>query len=184
MGIAEILFMSVGLGMDAFAVSICKGLSMIKVKWKNAIVIALYFGIFQAMMPFIGYIIGTNFSEAVSSIDHWIAFILLSVIGINMIIETFKKEDSKEDSSISFSNMIILAIATSIDALAVGFTFAFLKVNIYEPIISIGIINFILSAMGVKIGNMFGEKYKGKSQILGGIILIVIGLKILIEHLI
>ena len=184
MGIAEILFMSVGLGMDAFAVSICKGLSMIKMKWKNAIVIALYFGIFQAMMPFIGYIIGTNFSEAVSSIDHWIAFILLSVIGINMIIETFKKEDSKEDSSISFSNMIILAIATSIDALAVGFTFAFLKVNIYEPIISIGIITFILSAMGVKIGNMFGEKYKGKSQILGGIILIVIGLKILIEHLI
>lgn len=183
MGIAEILFMSVGLGMDAFAVSICKGLSMLKMKWKNAVIIALYFGIFQAMMPFIGYLIGTNFSNAVSSIDHWIAFILLSAIGANMIMEALKKEDKEDNGSINFSNMIILAIATSIDALAVGFTFAFLKVSICKPIISIGIITFILSAIGVKIGNAFGEKYKGKSQILGGIILIIIAIRILLEHL-
>ena len=181
MGIAEILFMSVGLGMDAFAVSICKGLSMIKMKWKNAIVIALYFGIFQAMMPFIGYIIGTNFSEAVSSIDHWIAFILLSVIGINMIIETFKKEDSKEDSSISFSNMIILAIATSIDALAVGFTFAFLKVSILPAVVFIGVTTFVFSAAGVKIGSIFGANYHAKAELLGGVVLIIIALKILLE---
>ena len=181
MGIAEILFMSVGLGMDAFAVSICKGLSMLKMKWKNAVIIALYFGIFQAMMPFIGYLIGTNFSNAVSSIDHWIAFILLSAIGANMIMEALKKEDKEDNGSINFSNMIILAIATSIDALAVGFTFAFLKVSICKPIISIG--TFILSAIGVKIGNAFGEKYKGKSQILGGIILIIIAIRILLEHL-
>lgn len=182
MGIAEVFFMSIGLGMDAFAVSVCKGLSMLKMKWKNAIIIALYFGIFQALMPFIGYIMGKNLSGVIINIDHFIAFILLIAIGINMIIESFKTGE-KEDDDISFKKMIVLAIATSIDALAVGFTLACLRVEIYTPIISIGIITFILSLIGVKIGNMFGEKYKGKSEILGGGILILIAFKILLEHI-
>lgn len=182
MGIAEVLLMSVGLGMDAFAVSICKGLSMLKMKWKNAIIVGLYFGIFQALMPFIGYTIGRKFSNAIINIDHIIAFILLLVIGINMVIESFK-DSEREDDDISFKTMIVLAIATSIDALAVGFTLACLRTNIFIPIIYIGIITFILSIIGVKIGNLFGEKYKGKSQILGGIILILIAFKILLEHI-
>lgn len=183
MGIAEIFFMSVGLGMDAFAVSICKGLSMLRMKWKKAVIIALYFGIFQALMPFIGYTIGKNFSKAIISIDHFIAFILLLIIGINMIIESSKTSE-KEDDDISFKKMIVLAIATSIDALAVGFTLACLRVEIFTPIISIGVITFILSIVGVKIGNLFGEKYKGKSEILGGVILIIIAFKILLEHIV
>lgn len=182
MGIAEIFFMSIGLGMDAFAVSICKGLSMLKMKWKNAIIIALYFGIFQALMPFIGYTMGKNLSGAIINIDHFIAFILLLAIGINMIIESFKISE-KEDDDVSFKKMIVLAIATSIDALAVGFTLACLRADIYTPIISIGIITFILSLVGVKIGNLFGEKYKGKSEVLGGGILILIAFKILLEHI-
>lgn len=183
MGIAEIFFMSIGLGMDAFAVSICKGLAMLKMKWKKAVIIALYFGVFQALMPFIGYTVGKNFSKGVIHIDHFIAFALLMVIGVNMIIEAFKPGE-KESDDISFKTMIVLAIATSIDALAVGFTLACLRVKIIIPIISIGIITFMLSLLGVKIGNLFGEKYKGKSEILGGIILILIAFKILLEHII
>lgn len=183
MGVAEIFFMSIGLGMDAFAVSICKGLSMLKMKWKRAIIIALYFGIFQALMPFIGYTIGKKFSTVIISIDHFIAFILLIVIGINMIMDAFKPGE-KESDDISFKTMIVLAVATSIDALAVGFTLACLRTQIIMPIISIGIITFILSLLGVKIGNLFGEKYKGKSEMLGGIILIIIAIKTLLEHII
>lgn len=179
MGFTEILFMSVGLGMDAFAVAICKGLSMIKMKWKNAIVIALYFGIFQALMPIIGYLIGNKLSNAFTKVDNYIAFFLIVSIGINMLIEAFKKE--KENDNIDFKTMIVLAIATSIDALAVGVTFAFLKVNIIKPIISIGLITFFLSLFGVKIGNIFGEKYRKYAQIAGGVILIVIAIKILID---
>ena len=182
MGVSEILFLSVGLGMDAFAVAICKGLSMIKMKWKNAIVIALYFGIFQALMPVIGYFLGSKLSNAITKVDNYIAFFFIAAIGINMLVEAFKKEKEEVDDSIDFKTMIILAIATSIDALAVGVTFAFLKISIIEPIISIGIITFILSLLGVKIGNIFGEKYKKHSQIAGGVILILIAIKILLER--
>ena len=181
MGVTEIFFISIGLGMDAFAVSVCKGLSMLKMKWKSALIIAIYFGIFQALMPLIGYIFARNFSSAIINLNHWIAFILLVVIGVNMIIQSFKKEE-KETDDISFKTMIVLAIATSIDALAVGVSLAFLNVNIYTPVLSIGIITLILSLIGVKIGNVFGEKYKQKAEILGGIILILIGIKILIGN--
>ena len=181
MGIAEIFFISIGLGMDAFAVSVCKGLSMLKMKWKKALIIAVYFGIFQALMPVIGFLFAKNFSNEIININYWIAFILLLIIGINMIIESFKKEE-KEDDDISFKTMIILGLATSIDALAVGVSLAFLSVKIYIPAFSIGIITLILSLIGVKIGNSFGTKYKRKSEILGGIILIIIALKIIFEH--
>ena len=182
MGLAEILFMSVGLGMDAFAVAICKGLSMIKMKWKNALVIGLYFGIFQALMPWIGFMLGKNFSSEISKIDNYIAFFLIASIGVNMLIETLKNKDEEEiNDDIHPRTMIVLAIATSLDALAVGVTFAFLKVSILKPIISIGLITFFLSLIGVKIGNIFGEKYKKHSQIAGGVILILIAIKILIQ---
>ena len=181
MGLAEILLMSVGLGMDAFAVAICKGLSMIKMKWKNGIVIAFYFGIFQALMPFIGYILGSTLSDTITKIDNYIAFFLISAIGINMLIEAFKNEEEDINDDIGVRTMLILAIATSLDALAVGVTFAFLKISIVKPIIYIGIITFILSLFGVKIGNIFGKKYKKHSQIAGGVILILIAIKILFE---
>ena len=182
MGLAEILFMSVGLGMDAFAVAICKGLSMIKMKWKNAVVIGLYFGIFQALMPWIGFMLGKNFSSEISKIDNYIAFFLIASIGVNMLIEALKNKDEEEiNDDIHPRTMIVLAIATSLDALAVGVTLAFLKVNIVKPIISIGLITFFLSLIGVKIGNIFGEKYKKHSQIAGGVILILIAIKILIQ---
>ena len=183
MGVSEILFLSVGLGMDAFAVAICKGLSMIKMKWKNAIVIALYFGIFQALMPVIGYFLGSKLSNAITKVDNYIAFFLIASIGVNMLIEAFKKEDKEEfNDDISIKTMIVLAIATSLDALAVGVTFAFLKISIIEPIISIGVITFLLSLLGVKIGNVFGEKHKKHAQIAGGVILILIAIKILFEN--
>lgn len=181
MGIAEIFFISIGLGMDAFAVSVCKGLSMLKMKWKKALIVAIYFGIFQALMPVIGFIFAKNFSNEIININYWIAFILLLIIGINMIIESLKKEE-KGDDDISFKTMIVLAVATSIDALAVGVSLAFLNVNIYVPAFSIGCITLILSLIGVKIGNSFGTKYKRKSEILGGVILILIALKIILEH--
>jgi putative Mn2+ efflux pump MntP len=183
MGIIEIIAISIGLAMDAFAVSICKGLSMKKMNYKNAVIIGLYFGTFQALMPVIGYFLGKGFEHIITEIDHWIAFILLAVIGINMIREIFKKDDDERNDKIDFKTMIILAIATSIDALAVGITFAFLKVDLILSISLIGLITFILSLIGVKIGNVFGDKYEKKAQIFGGIILILLGLKILLEHL-
>ncbi len=183
MGIIEIILIGIGLAMDAFAVSICKGLSMKKMEWKKAIIIGLYFGIFQGLMPLIGYVFGIGFENKIKSVDHWIAFILLCFIGINMIKESFKKNDKDADDKIDFKTMIILAIATSIDALTVGVTFAFLDVNILLSVIIISIITFFLSIIGVKIGNVFGDKYESKAEFTGGIILILIGLKILIEHL-
>lgn len=183
MGIFEITLIGLGLAMDAFAVSICKGLSMKKMNWKNAMIIAIYFGIFQAIMPIIGYFLGTTFSELVKSIDHWIAFILLTIIGGNMIKDSKDDENEKRNDKIDFNTMIVLAIATSIDALAVGVTFAFFKTNIILAVSLIGIITFILSVIGVKIGNRFGDKFQNKAELLGGIILIIIGLKILLEHL-
>ena len=161
MGLIELFLIAVGLSMDAFAVSVCKGLAMPKCTFKRAAIVGLWFGGFQALMPAIGYILGAQFQEAIASIDHWIAFVLLALIGGNMI----------------------LAVATSIDALAIGITFAFLKVNIIPAVCFIGIVTFIISFAGVKIGNIFGARYKNKAEIVGGVILILLGLKILLEHL-
>lgn len=183
MSLTELFIIAVGLSMDAFAVSICKGLSVQKFKPKQSIIAGLYFGGFQAGMPLLGYFLGKGFQTFIESVDHWIAFVLLAAIGINMIIESRKAEDSM-DSSFAFKAMLPLAIATSIDALAVGVTFAFLQVNIVPAVAFIGIITFVLSAIGIKIGNVFGEKYKSRAEIFGGVVLIVMGMKILIEHLI
>ncbi|MBQ8681288.1 MAG: manganese efflux pump [Bacilli bacterium] len=183
MGFVEILLTSLGLAMDAFAVAVCKGLSMEKLDKKKEIIIGLYFGLFQGLMPLIGYLLGTTFQNLITSIDHWIAFVLLGFIGVNMLKEGLSKECKKSNDKVDFKTMLPLAIATSIDALAVGITFAFLKVNIVFAILSIGIITFVMSYIGVKIGNKFGNKYEKKAQLLGGTILILIGLKILLEHL-
>ncbi len=183
MGFIEIVFIGVGLAMDAFAVAICKGLSMKKCDFKKAGIIAGYFGTFQAIMPFIGYFLGIAFSDLVVNIDHWVSFVLLCFIGGNMISEAMSNEEENKNDDVDFKTMIILALATSIDALAVGITFAFLKVNILVSIIIIGIITFIISFIGVFIGNKFGNKYESKAEFIGGAILIFIGLKILLEHL-
>jgi len=183
MGILEIVLISLGLAMDAFAVAVCKGLAMKKTDWKKAIIIALYFGIFQAIMPTIGYLLGSAFESYITSIDHWIAFILLTLIGGNMIKEAFSQKEEKENDKVDFKSMLVLAIATSIDALAIGVTLAFFDVNLLLAVSMIGIITFGLSILGVKIGNKFGDKFQNKAEIAGGIILIFIGLKILLEHL-
>ena len=184
MGIVEIIFIAIGLAMDAFAVSVCKGLSMKKMSWKKAIIIAFYFGIFQALMPIIGYALGIGFEESIKFIDHWIAFGLLAFIGGNMIKEALSKdEDDNQNDDVNFKTMVVLAVATSIDALAVGVTFAFLNVNLIFAISIIGVLTFIISLLGVKIGNVFGDKFEKKAELAGGIILILIGLKILLEHL-
>ena len=183
MELISVLLIGVGLAMDAFAVAVCKGLSMKKLEWKKAIIIALYFGIFQAGMPVIGYLLGTAFESFVTRVDHWIAFVLLGIIGINMIKEAFGCDCEDANDKVDFKTMIVLAIATSIDALAIGITFAFLKTNITLAAFVIGIITFVLSLLGVKIGNKFGNKYQKNAEIFGGIVLILIGLKILMEHL-
>lgn len=183
MSLIELFILAVGLSMDAFAVSICKGLSMQKVTIKKYLTIGLYFGIFQAGMPILGYALGVQFKDYITSIDHWIAFILLGVIGINMIREAMNKEEDTCNDSLDTKTMLLLAIATSIDALAVGITFAFLSVDIVPAVSFIGITTFILSMIGVKIGHIFGEKFKAKAELAGGLILILMGLKILLEHL-
>jgi len=183
MGLIEVVCISIGLAMDAFAVSICKGLSMKKLDWKKAVIIALYFGLFQAIMPVIGYFLGASFEDFVTSIDHWIAFGLLVIIGIEMIKNSFDDEIEKRNDKVDFKTMIVLAIATSIDALAIGITFAFLDVDIIRAITFIGVITFAMSIIGVKIGNKFGDKFQNKAELFGGIVLILIGLKILLEHL-
>ena len=185
MGAIEILLISIGLAMDAFAVSVCKGLAMKKMNWKKAAIIGLYFGIFQAVMPVIGYFLGTTFERFITNVDHWIAFILLSIIGGKMLIDGIKAEDDEEtgEFKLDLKELFLLAIATSIDALAVGITFAFLNYPIVECMSIIGCTTFIISFIGVYIGKIFGSKYEHKAEIAGGIILIVIGLKILLEHL-
>lgn len=184
MGIFELIFIALGLSMDAFAVSVCKGLSTQWLKPKQYLIIGAWFGGFQALMPAIGYLLGSAFERYITKYDHWIAFVLLIIIGGNMIKEGFSKEESNSNSSFSFSTMLILAIATSIDALAVGITFALLpNVNIISAVSLIGCITFVMSAIGLKVGNIFGLKYKSKAEIAGGIILILIGTKILLEHL-
>ena len=224
MGLLELFILAVGLSMDAFAVSICKGLALPKINLKSAGIVGLWFGAFQALMPLIGYLLGVNFRSYIVSIDHWIAFVLLALIGANMIKEALSDDDeeeeleirnlkrgpeegtigvysldscsisptgqvalSREDNGIKeilgFKTMFLLAVATSIDALAMGVTFAFLNVNIIPAISFIGVVTFTCSAIGVKIGNIFGLKYKSKAEIAGGVILILLGCKILIEHL-
>lgn len=184
MGLAELFILAIGLSMDAFAVSICKGLATEKLKIKHTIIAGLWFGGFQALMPLIGYFLGTTFEKYVTAIDHWIAFVLLGAIGGNMIKEAFSGEENEADGSFGIKTMLVMAIATSIDALAIGITFALLPdVNIIAAVSFIGIITFILSAIGVKLGNVFGAKYKSKAELTGGIILVILGIKILIEHL-
>lgn len=182
MSIFELLLLSVGLAMDAFAVSICKGLSVKQLKPHHLLTAGLYFGGFQALMPLIGWLLGSSFEGLIKNVDHWIAFGLLVFIGANMVRESFGKAEELNDS-ISPKVMLPLAVATSIDALAVGVTFAFLNVNIWLAIALIGAITFVISAVGVKIGNVFGAKYKSKAELAGGIILIALAIKILVEHL-
>ncbi len=183
MGIIEIFLISIGLAMDAFSVSVCKGLSMNKLDAKKAIIIAIYFGVFQGIMPLIGYFLGTAFESLISEIDHWIAFSLLVFIGANMVGEAFASDSKTSNENVDFKTMFILALATSIDALTIGVTFAFLDVNILLAATIIGVVTFLLSLMGVKIGNRFGSKYEAKAEILGGIILVFMGIKILVEHM-
>ena len=177
----ELLLIAVGLSMDAFAVSICKGLSLKRLKVRHAALVGLYFGGFQALMPMIGWALGYRFERVIASVDHWVAFFLLAVIGVGMIRESRESEELNDD--LSFRTMVILAVATSIDALAVGITFAFLRVRILPAAGLIGVTTFLLSGLGVYIGHVFGLKYKAKAELAGGIILILIGLKILLEHL-
>lgn len=183
MGVIELLVLALGLSMDAFAVSICKGLSVPKLQAKHCLICGVYFGGFQALMPLIGWALGIRFQSMITNIDHWIAFVLLAVIGANMIKESFSKEEECPDASFGFKTMLTLAVATSIDALAVGVTFAFLDVSIVPAVLLIGVTTFVCSAMGVKIGNVFGNRFQSKAEFLGGLVLIAIGLKILIEHL-
>lgn len=184
----EIFLIGVGLAMDAFAVSVCKGLAMQKVRKKDVFIIGIFFGGFQALMPFIGWLLGTRFEQYIVEFDHWLAFILLSLIGGKMIYEVIKGDDGefgdeKRDMPLDLKELLVMAVATSIDALAVGITFAFLSYPLVQSVAIIGITTFFLSVAGVFIGNIFGTKFKKKAELAGGVILILIGLKILLEHL-
>ncbi len=185
MGIIELLLLAVGLSMDAFAVSVCKGLAVQKLKIKHMVTAGLWFGGFQALMPAIGYFLGRSFEKYIVSIDHWIAFVLLGIIGANMIKEALSDEAEDTDSSFGIKTMFLMAVATSIDALAVGVTFAFFLDLGYLifAVLSIGITTFIFSAAGVKIGSVFGARYKSKAEFAGGTILILLGIKLLLEGL-
>lgn len=187
MTLIEQLGMAIALAMDAFAVAICKGLTVKKIKPRHLVITGLYFGGFQALMPLIGYFLGVNFRQYIETVDHWIAFALLGIIGANMVREAFSKDEEQHTDDFSFKSMLPLAVATSIDALAVGVTLAFLKdiskSSVYLTIAFIGIITFVLSAVGVLLGKTVGCKFKSKAELLGGVILILMGLKILLEHL-
>ncbi len=183
MGLLELFILAVGLSMDAFAVSVCKGLSVKKMETKHALICGAYFGGFQALMPTLGYLLGSQFESMITQIDHWIAFVLLGIIGFNMIRESRSEEEEEISASFDVKTMLAMAVATSIDALAVGVTFAFLHVNIVWAVTFIGCTTFVLSAVGVKVGNVFGMKYKAKAELAGGVILVLMGVKILLEHL-
>lgn len=183
MGLVELFILTVGLSMDAFAVSICKGLSLGRIKLKHACSAGLWFGGFQALMPLLGYCLGSVFSEIITKYDHWVAFVLLAIIGGNMIKEALDSADECTDPSMNVKTMLLLSVATSIDALAVGVTFAFLNVSILPAVSFIGIVTFVCSAIGIKIGSIFGTRYKSKAEFFGGAVLILIGLKILLEGL-
>lgn len=178
-----LLVLAIGLSMDAFAVAVCKGLAMKKMSWKDGIIVGLWFGGFQALMPVIGYFLGIQFADKIKAVDHWVAFVLLAVIGGNMVREAFSKEEEQASASLDAKTMFVMAVATSIDALAVGITFAFLDQNMPVAATLIGVTTFGLSVLGVKLGNLFGVKYKAKAELVGGIILILLGAKILMEHL-
>jgi putative Mn2+ efflux pump MntP len=184
MGLLEVIIIAVGLSMDAFAVSVTLGLCVGRSGWREMLIPAIYFGFFQALMPLLGYLAGVNFAQCIQGLDHWIAFGLLSLIGGKMVWEGFSHEVQKcETHPFRFLKMLLLAVATSIDALAVGVTFSFFEINIYSAITLIGLTTFFISMGGVKMGALFGTKYKSKAEFLGGAVLILIGIKILIEHL-
>lgn len=183
----EIIAIAVGLSMDAFAVSICKGLTMPKMKYSRALIVGLFFGGAQALMPLIGWLLGRSFESYITSVDHWIAFALLAFLGGKMIFEALKKDDEEEKCAcaekLDFKELTVMAIATSIDALAIGITFAFLKVDISVAVSLIGVITFVICFIGVIIGHLFGAKFKSKAEIFGGAVLVLLGIKILLEHL-
>lgn len=185
MSIAELVLLAIGLSMDAFAVSVTIGLTMKKVTIKKCLIVGLYFGVFQAAMPLAGYFLGTTFAGFITAFDHWIALVLLAIIGGKMIWEALQKDEdeegSGEEASLGWAKMLPLAVATSIDALAIGVTFAFFEMNVIFAVLSIGIITLTLSMIAVKIGNVFGTKYKAKAELVGGIILVLIGLKIFLN---
>lgn len=189
MGLLELLLVGIGLSMDAFAVSICQGLCMPKLNWRHVAVIALFFGGFQALMPLAGWFLGSRFAGYIQNFDHWVAFVLLVIIGGNMLREAFGPEDDEDeaacavDAKLDLKQLFLMAVATSIDALAVGVTFAFLEVKIVPAISIIGTTTFCLSLVGVAVGNFFGTRYKKRAEAAGGIILILLGIKILLEHL-
>ena len=183
MSLIELFLIAVGLSMDAFAVSICKGLSVHKAEPRHSLIVGAYFGGFQALMPAIGYVLGRQFESLITSVDHWIAFVLLGIIGGNMIREALKGDAEEMDDSFTFRTMLPLAIATSIDALAMGVTFAFLQVQIVPAVLFIGVTTFVLSAIGLRVGNVFGAKYKSRAELFGGVVLVLMGIKILLEHL-
>ena len=184
MDIISLLLLAVGLSMDAFAVSVCKGLALKKVSLRHMCIVGAWFGGFQALMPSLGYLLGSRFEQYITAIDHWIAFVLLVLIGANMIREALSKEEAEEaNASLAFKTMLLMAVATSIDALAVGITFAFLSVHIVPAALTIGETTFLLSAAGVKVGSVFGLRYKKRAEIAGGVILCLLGVKILLEHL-
>lgn len=192
MGIVEILFLAVGLSMDAFAVSVCKGLAMGKINFKKAAVCGVWFGGFQALMPLIGYFLGAQFEVYINIVAPWVAFVLLAIIGGNMILEAFKKEEEETSARTDVKTMFLMAVATSIDALAVGITFACVPLsvlpkasqiyNVLASVLIIGVTTFCLSCAGVKVGNVFGVKYKAKAEFAGGLILVLLGVKIILEH--
>lgn len=185
MGLFELFLIAVGLSMDAFAVSVCKGLSIGKINWKHMGIAGLWFGGFQALMPALGYFFGSFFTDFITSFSHWIAFILLAIIGGNMIKESREKDCNCDDvdAAMDMKTMFMMAVATSIDALAVGVSFAFLQVEIVWAVLFIGVVTFTLSAIGVKVGSLFGMRYKSKAELAGGLVLIVIGTKTLLEGL-
>ena len=187
MSIFEAILLAVSLSMDAFAVALCKGLAIKKINFKKCLIVGAWFGSFQALMPLIGFLLGSTFADKITAVSHWIAFVLLAIIGGNMIKESFEKCEKPLDDSLGFKTMIVMAIATSIDALAAGVGFAFTEFNppwfVYITFALIGIITLSLSAIGVKIGNIFGTKFKSKAELAGGIILILLGVKILLEGL-
>ena len=182
MGLLELFILAVGLSMDAFAVSVCKGLAMPKISVRKAGIVGLWFGGFQALMPALGYLLGYQFRDKITAIDHWIAFILLGIIGANMIKEACSGDCEKEDDSLDIRTMFLLAVATSIDALAVGITLSFMETNIWLDIAIIGVLTFFIAGAGVFVGNIFGSKFKSKAEFARGLILVILGVKILLEH--
>lgn len=184
MSLTELFILAVGLAMDAFAVSVCKGLAMARCTVKKSMICGAWFGGFQALMPTLGYLLGYQFRSYITAVDHWIAFVLLGLIGLSMIREALSKDEEPENDSLDVKTMFLLAVATSIDALVVGITFAFLPdTNIVAAVSFIGIITFIISSAGVKIGNVFGAKYRSRAELAGGIILIILGTRVLLDHI-